>query len=312
MFLCTLVIALGTSLTGCTQITKEAAGLKAEQYLGKYILKDGIKAHAKESKDLNGFYVVTLDVKKDDQVLDNVKVFVTKNGETMSLGPIFNLNQAPPSPEEQKQAAAQGLPKKDKPEVRLFVMAGCPYGVQAETSFAPVIKALGDTIDFTPNFVIYSNAGEGQCIDKGQKYCSMHGADEAKEDVRQICVWNGQKEKWWDYVSKFNTSCYEKGDFSEACSKDAAKGAGIDFAKVEKCVKESTNTFLDKEIELGKKYDAQGSPTIIINGTAYQGGRSPNDVLAAICSTFNKKPAACDIKLDGGDKTAQVQGGCGK
>lgn len=225
------------------------------------------------------------------------------------------MNKPPATTEEgaQNATANQDIPKKDKPTVELFVMSGCPFGLQAEAAFAPVIKALGDKIDFTPRYVIYGNyqgGGPNFCIDKDNKYCSMHGAEEAREDVRQICIWKDYKDKWWDYIGKFNTKC-AIDDKTAECSKSVAKELGIDSAKVEACLKDSGEKLLASEVELNNKYKVEGSPTIIINGAEYKGGRAPNEILASICSSFKNKPEECNKKIEGGDAAPAAQGGCG-
>ena len=37
-------------------------------------------------------------------------------------------------------------PKKEKPEVELFVMSHCPFGTQIEKGMLPVARLLGDKI----------------------------------------------------------------------------------------------------------------------------------------------------------------------
>ncbi|MBU3941884.1 MAG: hypothetical protein KKF74_03150, partial [Nanoarchaeota archaeon] len=50
----------------------------------------------------------------------------------------------------------QCMPKKDKPEVELFVMSHCPYGTQIEKGMLPVARLLGDKIDFNIRFCSYA------------------------------------------------------------------------------------------------------------------------------------------------------------
>lgn len=309
------VIASSIITSGCGMtVSADDAGKKAQEYLTKFILKDGVKSEVSQVKDENGFYTVALKVLKDGEQVDKVKVYVTKDGENLSLGPIFNMKTAPPSAEKQQEEKLKDIPKKDKPSVELFVMSGCPFGLQAEAAFMPVMKALGDKVDFTPRYVIYSNyqgGGPDYCLDKENKYCSMHGAAEARENVRQICIWTEQKAKWWDYIEKFNKDCQIDSKTLE-CSKKVAAAVGIDFAKVEFCANSKGNDLLSVEVERNKKFDVAGSPTIVINDTLYEGGRAPNNILAAICNGFNKKPAECDQKIAGGDQAQSTEGGCGR
>lgn len=313
-----LIAVLSLSLTACTSISKEAAGLKAEEYLSKYVLKSGIKAKVNEVTEENGFYTVALDISQDEKAVDKVKVYVTKDGRTLSLGPVFDLNKSPDESKKDKPEAgssqAQNIPKKDKPVVELFVMSGCPFGVQAEQAFSPVMKLLGDKVDFQPRYIIYAGYGGGgpnYCIDKQNKYCSMHGAEEARENVRQICIWKEQRAKWWTYIDKFNEKC-SINDKTPACSKEVAKEVGIDYAKVEACLKNSAEKLLEEEVKISQQKKADGSPTVIINDTPYNGGRSSNDILAAICGGFKNKPKECNQKIAGGDNAPSAQGGCGQ
>ena len=46
-----------------------------------------------------------------------------------------------------EQTPSQEITKTDKPNVELFVMSFCPYGVQAETAMKPVVDLLGDSAD---------------------------------------------------------------------------------------------------------------------------------------------------------------------
>ncbi|MDX1920512.1 MAG: thioredoxin domain-containing protein [Candidatus Caenarcaniphilales bacterium] len=308
------VMAASVISGGCGMtVSADDAGKRAQEYLTKHILKDGVKSEISQVKDENGFYTVALKVVKDGEQVDKVKVYVTKDGENLSLGPIFNMKTAPPTAEQAQEEKLKDIPKKDKPSIELFVMSGCPFGLQAEAGFLPVMKLLGDKVDFTPRYVIFSNyqgGGPEYCLDKENKFCSMHGVVEAQEDVRQICIWNEQKPKWWDYIEKFNKDCQIDSKTTE-CSKKVASAVGVDFAKVESCVKSKGNALLATEVERNKKFDVAGSPTIIINDTLYEGGRSPNNILTAICNGFNTKPAECNQKIAGGDEAQAAQGGCG-
>ncbi len=303
-------------LSACTatMVSKDKAGEKAQKYVAKNILKEGIQSEILEVKSENGAYAVSLKIKQGEKDLEKVKVYVTKDGKYLALAPIFDMAKPIAAPADKAKEALKDIPKKDKPEVKMFVMAGCPYGIQAEQVFAPVMKALGKKVDFRPQYIIYPNyngGGPDNCIDKNNKYCSMHGAEEAREGVRQICLWENNNEKWWDYISKFNEKC-SIGKETANCSKGIAKELGIDFAKVESCLKDKGEALLAKEVETSTKFKAEGSPTIIINGSNYEGNRSPDSLLAAICSGFKKQPEECKTKLTNGEAAPAAKGGCGR
>ena len=74
--------------------------------------------------------------------------------------------------------------------------------------------------------------------------------------------------------------------------------------------------------DLNKKYEVQGSPTLVINGQQVQSaGRDSNSILRSICSAFKNPPAECKEDISsktpapgfGYGKTAntQVQASCG-
>ncbi|MDX1918608.1 MAG: thioredoxin domain-containing protein [Candidatus Caenarcaniphilales bacterium] len=306
------------SLSGCVTITKTMAGDKAQNYLNKYVLRNGITSKLGEIKLENGLYLVNVDIMQGESKVDSVKVYVTKDGQNLILGNVYNLTKPPEGfseAAEDKGAAAQAtktdIPKTSKPEVKLYIMSGCPYGVQAESAFMPVVKALGDSVSFEPHYIL-SDYGKDQavqyCYDADGKYCSMHGAEEAREDLRQICIYEQGADKWWAYLEKFNQKCKIDAE-TPNCFKTVAGETGIDINKVEQCMNVQGKDLLEKEVKLGQSDKADGSPTILINGVKYEGGRSPNDILMAICSGFEKKPAACDIKIEGGDAVPSAGGG---
>lgn len=44
--------------------------------------------------------------------------------------------------------------KKEKPEVKFFVMSFCPFGNQAEAGLKPVAQLLGDKVDWQPVYIV--------------------------------------------------------------------------------------------------------------------------------------------------------------
>ncbi len=192
---------------------------------------------------------------------------------------------------------AKAYPKSDKPKLDFFVMSFCPYGVQAEAGIIPVVRLLSSKVDFQPHFVIYDTEnykGEeaNYCIGK---YCSMHGIDELKENVRQICIFKSNKDKFWSYLEKVNSEC-KLSDIS-TCWKKAANALGINVADIESCEINQAESLLKTEYDLCKAKRVSGSPTIMLNGEEYASGRSPENFKTAICSAFNKAPSECEQEL---------------
>ena len=169
----------------------------------------------------------------------------------------------------------------------------------------------------------------------GAVYASLHGRQEANEDVREICAWNqvgDNKKMWWDFIGNVNKNCTAQN--ADSCWEDQAKQAGLDTTKITECFNKDGINLIDKEIALTDQYKVQGSPTVLINDvsfppeTAYtQDGkgtlkigdkvatqdkfRTPNVIKEAICNSFNKTPAECKTILNELTGTAPAAGGCG-
>lgn len=58
------------------------------------------------------------------------------------------------APTGQVQGEAFNPSKKDKPEVKFFVMSFCPYGNQAEAGLKPVVDLLGDKVVWEPVYIV--------------------------------------------------------------------------------------------------------------------------------------------------------------
>jgi|GEM_PF-4578368 len=297
------------SLSSCTA-NEKTLSKKVEKYMNGLIKEKDDKLSVKADKikfdSKSGSFLVSLLILKDNKKVSQSKVFVSRDAKFLSVTPILDLSKKPWSKE--------ALPKRKEPEVNLFVMAGCPFGLQAEEVFSPIVEKLGAYIKFTPHYIIYSGyENEDFCIDKERKYCSMHGKAEAEEAVKQICIWNNYQNKWWKYIKKFNEDCNPNDPKSkpEECSKKSAESLEIDFDKIKKCTS-NYKALLDKEIEISKKYEAKGSPTIIINDKSYEGERSPKKIFEAICSSFKKQPKVCKEEFNPVISSKKpTSGGCG-
>jgi len=244
----------------------------------------------------SGLYVVTFEV--DDKVYS---AFVSKDGKFIFPQSLDMTAAATAPPAAEVKTAAV-------PIVKFFVMSFCPYGQQAETGLKPVAEMLKGKATFEPHYVVYNNyCGYGvnpstctkaqwaqYCYDN-QSYCSLHGINEMKEDLRQMAIYKLYPDKFWAYVDSVNTKAAI--DTVEAVWKDSAKSVGIDTAKVEAYVAANGKAMAAAEYALDQQLGVQGSPTIFINGADYAGGRAPEDFKTAICNAFTAKPSECGQAL---------------
>jgi hypothetical protein len=181
---------------------------------------------------------------------------------------------------------AEASQKKDKPDVELFVMSYCPYGIQAEKGILPVIEKLKSKINFSVKFVDYT----------------LHGKKEFDENLNQYCIQKESPEKYNDYLK-----CFAKEGDSSKC----ANVTGLNQDKISSCVSETdkqfklTENFKDSAQsspfniykDLNDKYGVQGSPSLVVNGQLLEAGRDSASLLKTICSGFTNQPEECKAQL---------------
>jgi len=268
-------------------ISKDKAGRRLVGFLSKQA--QGTVEYV-SAKDIGNLYEVTV-------LYQNQKIplYVTKDGKYLVQKPIplsSGNEDSDKKQSSQRSSTSANIPKSNKPFVELFVMAYCPYGTQMEKGIIPVVRKLGDKIGFKVKFVNYA----------------MHPSKgEVEEELNQYCIQEEQSDKYLDYLSCF----LEDGDGAR-CLKEI----GIDASKLKTCTDR-----VDKEFDVIKnlkdrsswaggrfpkvmiydkdnqKYDVRGSPTLVVNGQKVQSGRSAQEILNTICSSFTTKPKECDSDM---------------
>jgi len=197
--------------------------------------------------------------------------------------------------------------KSDKPKVELFIMSYCPYGLQMQKAYLPVMELLSKKADMDIKWVNYI----------------MHDKKEIDENDRQYCIQKEQNDKYVAYAKCFTASA--NGDYSSCL-----KTAKIDENKMNACVKTTDKQFKTSEKykdkstwlsgyyplyliydSLNTKYKVQGSPTLVINGTQVQANRTPEAVKKAICSAFKNAPSECSQTLSSSAAVAGFGAGTG-
>lgn len=241
-------------------------------------------------------------------------IFESNNGNYKLLDEATGANHYVSEEKRQELLQKIGVVTGDnKPQIDFFVMSYCPYGNQAEEIIEQVYNVLGDSADFNPKYVIYSNYGGPEfCIDNEQKYCSLHGAVELNQDIREACVdeYFGI-DKWFEFATEMNSKCNSEN--ADSCWTDVASGLGLDTQKISDCEKSEGITIAAKDKELNNLLGVQGSPQIFIEGVEYNGARDANSILAAMCDAFDtEKPAGCnDVIASTATTAAPAAGACG-
>lgn len=168
----------------------------------------------------------------------------------------------------------------------------------------------------------------------GAMYASLHGRQEATQNIREMCVWNmvgDNKKQWWDFVNVINKNCTAQN--SDSCWTDQAKSVGLDTNAITDCFNKDGIALIEKELELTQKYNVSGSPTVLINDQAFppeaaytQDGkgsmkigkkvatqdryRMPNVLKEGICVGAKSMPKACNTIIPDPSGTLPAAGGC--
>jgi len=300
-------VIVGGLIVGGTCLYKEKLGNKSKEnlsieevaeralnFLNQNLLKGKEKASLIGSVEKNGLYKIRFKLRENE-----FDFYASKDGKL--LFPRMLDLETPPIKE---------LPKSEVPEVKLFVMAFCPFGNQAEELIMPLAELFGEKIDLKLHYVFYSNyegGGEKYCIDKENKYCSMHGIQELHQGIRELCVQKYQKEKLWSFVKEINKQCSSQD--ADSCWEEIAKNQGINVQAIKNCQEKEALDLLEKERKLTQKeYQVQdvlmhrnkdsenilGSPVLVINDMIFDGERSIEGYKEGICSSFKNPPKECE------------------
>ena len=287
-----IVIVLLFSFGNFSSIGKEKAGKKVVDFLNARV-GGGVELINVTNQGV--IYEVFVSYQSQ-----NIPLYITKDGKNLVQGlvPLTDTNQET-IPQNQQQAPVE-LPKSDKPIVDLYVMSFCPYGNEAEKTMQPVYDLLKNKIDFNVHFIV--------SVD-GTTVQSLHGQKEVDQNEREACVLNESgKDKWMLFASYVNNNCGSDG----SCWEDAAKAASLDVNKIKSCVTSKGLNLMKSEAAASDAANANGSPTLIINGvessSVYQYGDS-NAYKETICSACTTAPAECSQELTVGASTTPT-GSC--
>lgn len=276
---------------GAGALSADQAGKKTIDYINNNLVQAGTSVSLVSTKDLGAVYEVTTSYQGRE-----IPIYLSKDGSFLFLS-AYNTSE---TIEQTTTEQPTEIPKTDKPTVQLYVMSFCPYGIQAEQAMKPVVDLLGSKASIEPHFIVSIS---------GTTVNSLHGDYEAKEDMRQACVWKyyGQA-TFWKFVDYINNNCNK--DNLDTCWKDAAKNASISVTKIETCQTTEGLDLMKAEQVLSEKNGVSGSPTLIINGVVYSGARTAEAYKQAICNATTTQPSECSKTLSSSGSTATT-GGCG-
>ena len=215
--------------------------------------------------------------------------FVSKDGKYL-FPDVIKMAEALEAAEAQSNMPPQTteMVKTDKPNIDLFIMTYCPFGLQAQKTILPVYDLLKDKANITVRFCNYA----------------MHDKQELDENLKQYCLQKESAEEYMNYLS-----CFVNDGDSEKC----LLSANVDQNAMNSCITEMdseykiTTDYEDKdtwlngrypifsvEDDINKMYNVGGSPTVVINGQSVNiNPRTPENYKAFICQAFNVQPEEC-------------------
>ena len=245
-------------------------------------------------KEESGLYVfdIKLDVAGKEQSFTS---YMTRDSKYFFTGGIKVADLAKNSEvkgteTQQKAMTCEDIKKSDKPVLTAFVVSDCPFGLQMQR----VMKTAFAEEPDMQNYMDVRYIGEI----KDGKITSMHGDKEAQENLRQICIREEQKTLYWPYVS-----CYMKEGKSLECLSEA----GVNQTQLQTCMSDAQKglAYAQKDFDLSQKYNAGGSPTLVLNDTVVSefdfGGRNADSLKQLICCGSNAKQGFCSKTLSKDD-----------
>jgi len=189
----------------------------------------------------------------------------------------------PPAPKKN----CSDIKKEDSPLLQAFVVSYCPFGLQMQRLLSEIIEK----IPASSNNIKVRYIGD---ISK-DNISSMHGQQEADENLVQICIREEQPDKYWKYVS-----CFARSGGSDDC----LNSSEIDGGKLEECTTQKNRGFkyAEQDFAIADNFGASGSPTLILNNETVSefdfGGRTDEAVKKLLCCGFSSKPDFCSQNLN--------------
>ena len=294
------------------QLSLEAVTDKAIQYINdnKDAIAGGQTASLLSVVEEEEIYKIH--IKVGDGEYDS---YITKDGKFLFPSAYILEEETNDATSSGEEPTPVEVVKADVPDVKLFIMSYCPYGLQAQKMFLPVYDLLKNKADMGIYFVDYI----------------MHEKKEIDENLNQYCIQKQQEEKFSSYLGCFVLS----GD-SEGCISQA----NVDKTKLSDCIAQTDQEYsiyslyndqstwlsgsypkFNVNADLNEMYGVQGSPTIVINDEIVNvSPRSPERFKEIVCQAFNSQPSECSQALSsdaasmgiGGGTSDSSAGGCGE
>ena len=169
-------------------------------------------------------------------------------------------------------------------QLDLYVMSRCPFAARMMGPLLDVVQALGRRVHLRVDYIVQATPDGG--------LSSLHGPAEVLRDKAQVCA---KKLTSSARYLQFLRCQYEDVRSPSHEWKACAAKVGISARRLRRCVQgpEAARLLL-ASARRASTNGVRGSPTLMINGRKYHGGRTKRDLLRAVCDSLSgRKPKAC-------------------
>jgi hypothetical protein len=163
-------------------------------------------------------------------------------------------------------------PKDREPELSLYVMSHCPFGIRAEDEILGFIGNFNNELKLHVYYIV-SRQGVNT-------FESLHGPAELDEDLHQIAIQKLYDNKFYSYLA-----CYNSSMNRDKCLKDNT----IDKNEIDSFVQSGqAEKILNEDFLTTEKLGINASPTLFINSRRYEGPMQPGHIIRTACSDTPK------------------------
>ncbi len=270
----------GASLTG------PKAAEMALSYVNTEMLQGQATAEIEgEVQKVSGVYMFNISLNGDSfpsYVSKDGKLFFPQGYEMV----IATTSEGDTNVEGKEPATCEEVTKTDSPQLEAFVVSYCPYGLQMQRVLTEIINKIPELAkDIKIRYM-------GEVVDG--KITSMHGDQEAQENLRQICLREEQPTKFNTYLTCF----IQKGEADKCLAT-----AQIDTSNLTSCMTDPAKGLAYAQADFAEQntLGVTGSPSLFLGGVKQSefnfGGRTAQAVKDLVCCGFSEAIGACQTEL---------------
>jgi 2-hydroxychromene-2-carboxylate isomerase len=195
-------------------------------------------------------------------------------------------------------AAGAAQPEKPVPDLELYMMSQCPFGVRAEQILLPLLSARqlrwhlyfiaeeqGVERDAgvppappVPETPVAESGCQATEVQGNGRFASLHGQSEVEEDLRQTVIAQFFADKLGAYLLE------RSRDYRSSDWRTAARAAGLDAAEIDQLAADSaTEELFAINIARGFEKGFKSSPTMVYEGRTFRGGSGALALARELC-----------------------------